>query len=125
MWLLDKELNIRFQELTQFPSYRFDNQFNFFQPASKDQIVGIIEKARANLPAKPVKAKKAASAPAVSKSMKDDYDEPEAPPAKSRPAAAAASDTGDSKPAKTVKAKGKAAVSIILFSLIVMCFLHI
>lgn len=78
------------------------------KPASKDQIMGIIEKARANLPAKPVKAKKAASAPAVSKPVKDDYDEPEPPPPKSRPVSAAMSDSGDSKPAKTNNGKAKA-----------------
>ncbi|XP_052066786.1 cytoskeleton-associated protein 5-like [Mytilus californianus] len=77
------------------------------KPASKDQIMAIIEKARGNLPAKPVKAKKAASSSAVSKPVKDDYDEPE--PVKSRPVSAALSDSGDSKPAKTTKAKGKAA----------------
>ncbi|CAG2202668.1 CKAP5 [Mytilus edulis] len=78
------------------------------KPASKDQIMAIIEKARGNLPAKPVKqVKKAASSSAVSKPVKDDYDEPE--PAKSRPVSAALSDSGDAKPAKTVKGKGKAA----------------
>jgi hypothetical protein len=41
--------------------------------------MGILEKARANLPAKPVKTKKAASTSAVSKPVKDDYDEPEPP----------------------------------------------
>lgn len=69
--------------------------------------MAIIEKARGNLPAKPVKqVKKAASSSAVSKPVKDDYDEPE--PAKSRPVSAALSDSGDAKPAKTVKGKGKA-----------------
>jgi hypothetical protein len=72
--------------------------------------MGILEKARANLPAKPVKTKKAASTSAVSKPVKDDYDEPEPP--KSRPVSAALSDSGDSKPTKsTTKSKGKPAVS--------------
>lgn len=80
------------------------------KPASKDQIMGILEKARANLPAKPVKTKKAASTSAVSKPVKDDYDEPEPP--KSRPVSAALSDSGDSKPTKsTTKSKGKPAAA--------------
>lgn len=68
--------------------------------------MAIIEKARGNLPAKPVKQVKKAASSAVSKPVKDDYDEPE--PAKSRPVSAALSDSGDAKPAKTVKGKGKA-----------------
>lgn len=57
-----------------------------FQPASKDQIMQIIEKARENLPAKQPKKKPPTSAPATARASapasSNDYDEPDVPPAK-------------------------------------------
>jgi len=76
------------------------------QPASKDQLMAIIEKAKANLPAKPQKTKKAPAKAAPVES----YDEQDTSPKQtSRPLSTASSDgIPDSKPTKTVKGKGKA-----------------
>ncbi|XP_055998398.1 cytoskeleton-associated protein 5-like isoform X2 [Ostrea edulis] len=81
------------------------------KPASKDQIMAIIEKAKANLPAKPTKAKKAtsskaAAAPVVMDDMEDEIKAP------SRPLSTASSEGGaetktESK-AKIGKGKAKA-----------------
>lgn len=82
------------------------------QPASKDQIMAIIEKAKANLPAKPAKTKKGASAKAAAApvSMDDMDDEPKAAP--SRPLSTASSEGGaegkTETKTRTVRGKAKA-----------------
>lgn len=83
------------------------------KPASKDQIMAIIEKAKANLPAKPAKTKKGASAKAAAApvSMDDMDDEPKAAP--SRPLSTASSEGGaegkTETKTRTVRGKAKAA----------------
>lgn len=83
------------------------------KPASKDQIMAIIEKAKANLPAKPAKTKKGASAKASAApvSMDDMDDEPKAAP--SRPLSTASSEGGaegkTETKTRTVRGKAKAA----------------
>ncbi|XP_062581374.1 cytoskeleton-associated protein 5-A-like [Saccostrea cucullata] len=81
------------------------------KPASKDQIMAIIEKAKANLPAKPVKAKKAPAKASSAAVVVDDYEEEVKAP--SRPLSTASSEgAAESKPetkAKTVRGKAKAA----------------
>lgn len=78
------------------------------KPGSKDTIMALIEKAKANLPAKPQKAKKAA--PPAKASTPESYDEPDTKP--SRPLSTASQESvPESKPAasKTVRGKGKPA----------------
>ncbi|KAJ8298919.1 hypothetical protein KUTeg_022979 [Tegillarca granosa] len=80
------------------------------KPASKDQIVAILEKAKADLPAKQPKQKKAVakSAPSASRDEVDADPEPVSKP--SRPVSSASSDGGggESKPAANkAPAKGK------------------
>lgn len=83
------------------------------KPASKDQIMAIIEKAKANLPAKPAKTKKGASAKAAAApvSMDDMDDEPKAAP--SRPLSTASSEGGaegkTETKTRTVRGKAKTA----------------
>ncbi|XP_022338484.2 cytoskeleton-associated protein 5-like [Crassostrea virginica] len=83
------------------------------KPASKDQITAIIEKAKANLPAKPTKTKKSASAKAAAApvSMDDMDEEPKAAP--SRPLSTASSEGGaetkTETKTRTVRGKAKAA----------------
>ncbi|KAK3102168.1 hypothetical protein FSP39_009299 [Pinctada imbricata] len=79
------------------------------KPASKDQIMAIIEKAKANIPAKPAKVKKGGGSKAPPKEEVEEEAAPVKPP--SRPLSTASSEGGgESKPAtKTVKSKGKAA----------------
>ncbi|XP_060608176.1 cytoskeleton-associated protein 5-A-like, partial [Ruditapes philippinarum] len=77
------------------------------KPASKDQIMQIIEKARENLPAKQPKKKPAEAAPVARKAptpaASNDYDEEDAPPKKKEK-----SPTGDvSEPKGTAKGPGK------------------
>lgn len=90
-----------------------------FQPASKDQITAIIEKAKANLPAKPTKTKKSASAKAAAApvSMDDMDDEPKAAP--SRPLSTASSEGGTETKAetktRTVRGKAKAVSDPVTF----------
>ena len=90
-----------------------------FQPASKDQITAIIEKAKANLPAKPTKTKKSASAKAAAApvSMDDMDDEPKAAP--SRPLSTASSEGGTETKTetktRTVRGKAKAVSGPVTF----------
>ncbi|XP_033753517.1 cytoskeleton-associated protein 5-like [Pecten maximus] len=76
------------------------------KPGSKDTIMALIEKAKANLPAKPQKAKKAAAP--VKASSPESYDEPDTGKP-SRPLSTASQDSvPDSKPAAGKTARGKA-----------------
>ena len=81
-----------------------------FQPASKDQILQIIEKARENLPAKQPKAKKAAPATkqVTARPPSDNFDESETTLATKDKSPTNDGDTGgDSKPKVPGKLKAK------------------
>ena len=82
------------------------------QPASKEQVMGHLEKARADLPAKPVKAKAAPAAaqapPAASYAMEEEESErPATAPAKAGGAAKGKAKPGAAKKVSVLKA-GKA-----------------
>lgn len=95
-----------------YRQYSWSTVLCLLQPASKDQIMAIIEKAKANLPAKPAKTKKGASAKAAAApvSMDDMDDEPKAAP--SRPLSTASSEGGaeakTETKTRTVRGKAKA-----------------